>query len=77
MLFYKFLNKNWKHNNFQYKLGLNIDDQPFNSNGSGQSGGMYYTTIEFVFSFAWVGDNLAQVRPAEDAQVYADPNGKM
>lgn len=38
--FYKFLNDDLTHHNFQYKIGLNIDIKPFNPTYLCSNGGL-------------------------------------
>ena len=72
---YKILNEKWKHHDFQYKLGLNVDTQTFNPSGSYQPGGLYYTTAEFIPLFLEYRTQIAEISIPADAQVYADPEG--
>ena len=39
------------HNGFQFKTGLNIDNKPFNPNGSCKAGGLYFCDFEFLAMF--------------------------
>ncbi len=73
--FYKILNKELNHHNFQYNLGLNIDTVPFDPSGSCEPGGLYFTTFDHIFKFIEFGDNIAEVSIPEDAKVYEDPGG--
>jgi hypothetical protein len=72
---YKILNDGWRHNGFQYQLGLNVDTVPFNPSGSCQSGGLYYTNAEFLPLFLDYGFYIAEIEIPEDAQTYKDPDG--
>ena len=73
--FYKFLNKNRNHYDFQYKLGVNIDTNEFNPRGSCQGGGLYFTDNENVMQFRGYGDSIACITLLKDAQFYIDPEG--
>lgn len=72
--FYKILNADLNHYGFQYKLGLNIDDKPFNHSGSCQSGGFYYTNKEHLHKYLSYGCYIADVVVPDDAQIYAEPD---
>lgn len=73
--FYKFLNKNRNHYDFQYKLGINIDTNEFNPHGSCQAGGLYFADNESVMQFRGYGDSIACITLLKDAQFYIDPEG--
>ena len=71
--FYKFLNDNSTHNNFQYKLGLNIDSEPFNPDSECSKGGLYFCEESECYRF-WdsFGKHLAIVEIPDDAKVYVE-----
>jgi len=74
--FYKFLNHNLIHNNFQYKLGLNVDIVPFNPSGMCESGGLYFCE-EAMCHHHWRGydgKKVAIIEIPDDARVYEDGN---
>jgi hypothetical protein len=73
MTFYKVLRNNLVHRGFRYKLGLNVDIQEFNPEGSGESGGLYYTDLEHIADFLSFGNLIAEVEPV--GQIYVDPAG--
>jgi hypothetical protein len=72
MDFYKILNIDEKHHNFQYKYGLNIDTVPFNPHGSCIAGGIYFAR-EDILAFLDYGPWIRKVMIPEDAQVYENP----
>jgi ankyrin repeat protein len=69
---YKIINKEMKHNNMEYKEGLNICDQTFNPSGSCTDGGMYFSQ-EDILAFLEYGEILFEVELLEDSRVYEDP----
>lgn len=71
--YYKVLNKHLKHNKFQYNLGLNVDSEKFNTTGSCEPGGLYFTTKEHICKFLQHGIHIAEITIPEDAKVYQDP----
>ena len=73
--FYKFLNRNKNHYDFQYKLGINIDTNEFNPHGSCQGGGLYFADNESIMQFRGYGDSIACITLLKDAQFYIDPEG--
>ena len=74
-MYFKVLSSDWKHHDFQYKFGLNVDIEPFDPSGSCKPGGLYYTTAEFIPLFLEYGTQIAEISMPADAQVYADPDG--
>ena len=74
-IYYKILNYDLVHHKFQYKLGLNIDTNPFNPTGSCKPGGLYYTDFEHIHMFLEFGCYIAEVRIPSSAKVYKDPSG--
>lgn len=73
--FYKFLNRDKRHYDFDYKLGLNIDTKEFNASGSCKEGGLYFTTNKDILTFTEFGCHLACVTLLKDAKYYVDPEG--
>ena len=71
---YKILHKSMVHNDFKYKEGLNVLQQPFNPNGSCRSGGLYISTEPH--NFIDFGTLLADVQLPEDALVWVE-SGKL
>jgi hypothetical protein len=71
--FYKFLNNNFIHNNFTYKIGLNIDIEEFNPTGVCQKGGLYFCDMNncnrYYVSY---GNYLAQIDIPDNAKVYME-----
>lgn len=63
------------HHYFEYKLGLNIDTVPFNPSGSCKSGGLYFTTAEYLHNYFHVGDYIAIIDLPQNARIYRDPGG--
>ena len=71
--FYKFLNNNLKHYDFQYTLGLNIDTILFNPNSTCSEGGLYFCEESKCHMF-WrqYGTKLALIEIDDDARVYVE-----
>jgi hypothetical protein len=61
---------------FEYKLGLNIDTVPFNPSGSCKSGGLYFTTAEYIHCYFYMGDYIAFIEIPPNARVYKDPSNR-
>lgn len=70
--FCKLLNDKFCHHNFQYKLGLNIDKNPFNPTGECCIGGLYFIDIENIVEFMDYGNNLASIEIPDNARVYCE-----
>jgi hypothetical protein len=66
--YYKVLPHNMTLHRFKYQEGLNIKE--FNSIGSCQSGGLYYTTFEHLISFHFRDSHIREVTIPNDAQTY-------
>jgi len=73
MKFYKILNENENHHEFQFKTGLNVDPIPFNPSGSCEPGGIYFSR-EDILAFLNYGPWIREVTPPQDAQIYEDPS---
>ena len=73
--FMKCVNNNFDHHGFKYKLGLNVDTQKFYPYGSCESGGLYFTTSDFIDKFYICGLNIAIIELCHDAEFYIDPTG--
>jgi hypothetical protein len=74
-IFVKLLNNELNHYGFQYNIGLNVDTIPFNPTGLCLSGGLYFTTIEYIEKYIKYGVNLAHIKLCDDAVFYCDPTG--
>ncbi|MDD4083272.1 MAG: ankyrin repeat domain-containing protein [Sphaerochaetaceae bacterium] len=72
MDFYKILNEEDCHNNFQYKTGLNIDPIKFNPSGDCTSGGIYFSREDILY-FLNYGQYIRKITLPEDAQIYENP----
>lgn len=70
---YKFLNSTLRHNGFRYEMGLNIDTQTFNPNGSCSKGGLYFCDESNCYLY-WdkFGPKVAVVEIPNDARVYVE-----
>ena len=73
--FYKFLNRDKRHYEFDYTLGLNIDTKEFNASGTCEEGGLYFTTNKDILRFTEFGCHLACITLLKDAKYYVDPQG--
>lgn len=75
-IFCKMLNINLNHQYFQYNVGENIDTISFDPSGSCKSGGLYFTTFDYISEFYGHGIYIATIKLCEDANFYIDPEGK-
>ena len=70
---FKVLNSNFNQRGYQYKLGLNKLDKPFEKTGSCVAGGLYYTNLEYIhLFFEEYGNIVCQVTIPEDAEYVQD-----
>jgi len=71
--FYKFLNYDLKHYDFQYKVGLNIDTVQFNPTSECSAGGLYFCEESKCHVF-WndYDEKLSRVTIPDDARVYVE-----
>jgi len=74
LTFYKIFNSSDKHYTYQYKDGLNILDEVFKPIGDCCSGGLYFTTREFLYNHIELGPYLRQVDIPADARVWVEYN---
>ena len=72
MNYYKITNEEEKHNNMQYKDGLNVDILPFNPKGDCEKGGIYFSR-EDILAFLNYGPWIRRVELPKDAKVYENP----
>ena len=71
--FYKLIYINFKHNNFTYKHGLNVDHIPFNPTGSCSAGGLYFSELNKVCTWLYLDSvYIAKVTIPTDALVYIE-----
>lgn len=70
--FYKVLNSNSIHYDFQYKHGLNIDTVPFYPKKSCSSGGLYFTELEKLPLWIHLGSHIGKITIPDDAIVFAE-----
>lgn len=70
--YYKVIGENYENYNFPYKLGLNVDINPFNPKGSCKKGGLYFTTDEYINDYLWFGSYVAEIEIPDDASVYKE-----
>jgi hypothetical protein len=72
--FYKVLTKDYKHYDFTYQHGLNVDHIPFNTSGICSLGGLYFTEVDKV-SY-WIDRfksvYIAKVTIPSNASVYVE-----
>jgi ankyrin repeat protein len=72
MNYFKIFNESDKHNNFQFKDGLNTDSQKFNSNPNQEcgSGGLYFSNENNILGFLEYGDFIREVEiPADETNI--------
>jgi hypothetical protein len=80
-MYYKVLDKSLKSHDYQYIIGLNDINIPFQFLGSCVPGGLYFTTVEYIDQFLSFGDYIFQVNlPEVDSrgnpvQSVKDPSG--
>jgi hypothetical protein len=74
-MYLKITNKAELHNRLQYHDGLVEDIVPFEPKGSCVSGGIYFTTPEYICGFIDYGVWIREVTIPEDAQMVRDPSG--
>ena len=79
-MYYKIINKEWKHNGYQYVPGLNVLREEFNDNPNDSccKGGFYFTTIDHILKFLNYGCYLVEVTlPTSDGdfKMVSDPRG--
>jgi len=77
MRYYKITNETEKHNDMQYRDGLNVDVSSFNPRGDCESGGIYFSR-EDILAFLDYGPWIREVRIdknslGEDSKVYENP----
>ena len=53
--FYRPLRNNLNHNGFQWKIGLNIDTQPFDPTGTCKSGGLFFQNFQHLPKYLMAG----------------------
>jgi hypothetical protein len=70
--YYKITNSEEKHNDMQYKTGLNVDILPFNPSGNCAPGGIYFSR-EDILAFLDYGPWIREVILPEDTQIYENP----
>jgi phage regulator Rha-like protein len=71
--FYKFLNNDYKHHNFTYNLGLNVDNEQFNPIGECQKGGLYFCELDKChLYYSGFGNYLARIDVPDNAKVYIE-----
>ena len=70
--FFKFINKEKKHNGFSYVDGLNSDTNDFNPTKECSIGGLYFTTIDYIYKFRQYGSYLCEIIIPDDALCYIE-----
>ena len=76
---YKILKPNMKHFGHQWHEGENVDVLPWRPSGSCSEGGLYFTTIDHLITYAShpIEENLiGRVTVDDDEEVWQEPNGK-
>jgi hypothetical protein len=72
--FYKFINYEKTHYDYEYKQGLNIDTHNFNPTNNCSEGGLYFTTIDYIFKFMHYGNYFSEIMIPDDARCYIENN---
>ena len=75
-LFIKILNKAENHHGFQYQTGLCALAQDFSPSGSGQAGGLYFTTLASSPGYFSYGDHGRIIKIPDDARIWVDGGNK-
>lgn len=73
--FVKLTNEKENHYGFQFNDGLNVDHNSFDPSGSCQKGGIYFTTYDNAYMWAYCNDIMMYVRKViipNDARVYIE-----
>lgn len=71
-IFYKRINLNYKHFDFTYKHGLNIDHIKFNPMGKCNPGGLYFSDIDKILLYIYTDCYICKVTIPDDAYVYIE-----
>ena len=74
MTYLKITNAKENHHGLQYHDGLVEDIVPFDEKGSCCSGGIYFTTPEYICKYLNFGVNVREVTVPDDAQMVKDPD---
>lgn len=69
---YKLVHDDHKHHNFKYKLGLNIDTLKFDPSGECSGGGLYFTTLEYLFDYYLFHYFVYEIEIPNDSKVYIE-----
>ena len=74
----KVINSKKLHNGMKYKKGLNVDIRKFNDNPykTCVSGGLYFTTLEYLPFFGNYGTQVAIIKIPKDAKLILDTGFK-
>ena len=63
------------HCGFQYKIGINANDEPFNPSGTCQGGGLYFTDETNISRYCGAyGQKIAVINLSDNELVYIDGN---
>ncbi len=71
--FYKILNEKENHNDFQYKDGLNIDTNEFNTKEC-SAGGLYFCEKQYISLYIEYGIYIRKVSIPNDAKINEEYN---
>ena len=72
----KYLNANMIHHDFEYKIGINKDTQPFNTECNCCPGGLYFSNEVNIDHYIYCGDRKFEVEIPETAEVYIESEWK-
>ena len=74
--FYKLINKEKVHNDFKFKVGINVDFLEFNPKGKCEKGGLYFVEHDNIGKWIKYNKNVmyyySRVTIPEDAKVYIE-----
>jgi hypothetical protein len=75
---YKLTNESENHYGFQYKTGLNVDNNEFNPSGECSKGGLYFFKEDQLIYYKSLVENIKWIREVvtfpKDAKIYVEPN---
>lgn len=71
-IYYKLTKYDFKSRGFEYKLGLNIDTNPFNPSGCCSGGGLYFCELENLHQFEKHGNYLTPIIVPHDIPMYKE-----
>jgi hypothetical protein len=71
---HKIISESFIHNNYKYKLGLNIDSVKFNPTSTCFKGGLYLSDLTDIHQYLRYGPNIGTITILDDSKVYLENN---